>query len=80
MAAQGSLGVNVYVVVPTVDVLIVAGLQVPANPLSDVVGSVGAVLFWHSGPIGVNVGVIWVATTTSIVTTSAHWPLFGVNV
>jgi hypothetical protein len=26
-------------------------------PLVDVVGKVGAVLFWHNGPIAVNVGV-----------------------
>ena len=38
-------GVNVYVVVPAVAVLIVAGLQVPGMPLLDVVGNAGAVLF-----------------------------------
>ena len=36
----------------------VAGLHVPGMPLLDVAGSVGAVLFWQSGPIAVNVGVI----------------------
>jgi hypothetical protein len=51
-------GVNVYVVVPAVAVLIVAGLHVPVIPFVEVVGSVGAVEFWHSGPIAVNVGVI----------------------
>ena len=45
-------------VVPAVAVLIVAGLQVPVIPLVDVVGNAGAVLFWQSGPIAVNVGVI----------------------
>ena len=41
---------NVYVVVPMVDVLIVAGFHVPVMPLLDVVGKGGAVAFWHSGP------------------------------
>ena len=44
-AAQGLVGVNVYVVVPRVVVLITAGLHVPANPLLDVPGNAGAVLF-----------------------------------
>ena len=38
-------GVNVYVVVPAVAVLMVAGLHVPVTPLLDVAGSVGAILF-----------------------------------
>ena len=50
---------KVYVVVPAVAVLIVAGLHVPVTPLLDVVGNTGAVLFWQSGPIAVNVGVTW---------------------
>jgi hypothetical protein len=44
-------GVNVYVVVPVLDVLMVAGFHVPVMPLVDVVGNAGAVAFWHSGPI-----------------------------
>ena len=36
------LGVNVYVVVPIVDVFIVAGLHVPFIPLVDVIGNCGA--------------------------------------
>ena len=39
------LGVNVYVVVPITDELMVAGLQVPVIPLLEVVGKVGAVVF-----------------------------------
>ena len=50
-------GVNVYIVVPVVAVLIVDGAHVPVTPLLDVGGSVGAVEFWHSGPTWVNVGV-----------------------
>ena len=38
-------GVNVYVAVPGVDVLIDAGLHVPLIPLFDVNGKAGAVAF-----------------------------------
>ena len=38
-------GVKVYVVVPTVAVLIVAGLHVPVIPFVEVVGKVGAAAF-----------------------------------
>lgn len=38
-------GVKVYVVVPIIDVLIVAGLHVPVIPLLDVAGNEGAVAF-----------------------------------
>ena len=60
--------------------LIVAGLHVPVMPLFDVAGNVGAVAFWHSGPICVNVGVICEEITTSIVVVAAHCPAFGVKV
>ena len=73
-------GVNVYVVVPAVAVLIVAGFQVPVIPLFDVVGSVGAVLFWQSGPICVNVGIICGLTVMLRVAVVAHCPADGVNV
>ena len=73
-----AVGVNVYV--PLVVVLIIAGLQVPVILLLDVVGSAGAVLFWHNGPIGVKAGVIWLLITISMVTGAAHWPASGVNV
>ena len=65
-------GVNVYVVVPGVVVLIVAGFHVPLIPLLDVVGNVGAVLFWHSGPIAVNVGVICGSMVMLSVAVVAH--------
>ena len=45
-----ALGVNVYVVVPMLVVLMVAGLHVPVMPLFDVVGKAGAAAFWQSGP------------------------------
>lgn len=75
-----AFGVNVYVVVPMVAVLMVAGLHVPVMPLVDVAGNAGAVLFWHSGPICVNVGVICVAITMLMGTLVAHCPAAGVKV
>ncbi|CAM4441155.1 hypothetical protein FLTE109939_13310 [Flavobacterium terrigena] len=39
------LGVNVYVVIPAVLVLIVAGLQIPVMLLFEVANNVGAVAF-----------------------------------
>jgi hypothetical protein len=40
-------GVNVYVAVPRTDVLMLAGLHVPAIPSLDVEGSAGTVVFWQ---------------------------------
>ncbi len=60
--------------------LIVAGVHVPVIPLVDVVGSAGAIEFWHSEPMVLNVGVTSVVTSTSSVTTAAHCPADGVNV
>lgn len=61
-------------------VLIVAGFHVPVTPFDDVVGSAGAVLFWHKGPICVNVGVAPVEMTMFMVAVDPHWPAAGVNV
>jgi hypothetical protein len=60
--------------VPAATVLIVAGFHVPviAGVFVELVDSAGAVLFWHSGPICVNVGIIEVVTTISIVVIAAH--------
>ena len=65
-------GVNAYVIVPTVVVLIVAGAHVPVILLAEVVSNAGATLFWHSGPICANVGIIEEVTTISIVVEVAH--------
>ena len=73
------VAVNVYVIVPVTDVLIVDGFHVPLIPLLDDDGNVGAVLFWQSGPICVNVGVSWAVITMFIVTGTAQ-PAEGVNV
>ena len=73
-------GVNVYTVVPTFVVLIVAGLHVPVIPLLDVVGNAGAPEFWQSGPIAVNVGVTGAVMTMVMVVLVPHWPPLGVKV
>jgi hypothetical protein len=75
-----AVGVKVYVVVPTTDVLIVAGDHVPVMPLLDIAGNTGAAAFRQSEPNGLNVGVIIGVTVTSIVVDVAHWPASGVNV
>lgn len=46
----------------------VDGLQVPVIPFPDTRGRAGATLFKQNGPIGLNVGVSWLATTIFIVT------------
>jgi uncharacterized membrane protein len=75
-------GVKVYVLVPAVKVLIAAGFHVPvtAGLLVELAGNAGGVEFWQRGPIWVNVGVISVVTTISMVTALAHWPALGVKV
>ena len=73
-------GVNVYVAVPDVEVVIVAGLHVPVMPFVEVVGSAGGVLFWHNGPSCVKVGATPEETTIFIVAVDPHWPAAGVNV
>ena len=73
-------GVNVYVVVPIVEVLMVAGDHVPVTPLVEVPGRAGAVLLRQNGPMGLKVGVISGFTVTSMVTGKAHWPASGVKV
>jgi len=66
--------VNVYVVVPTAAVLIIAGDHVPvmAGVLVELVESVGAALFWHSGPIAAKVGVMLLVIVISSVAVTAH--------
>ena len=58
----------------------VAGLHVPVIPLLDVVGNAGAVLFWHSGAIDVNDGVICGLIVMVNDALIAHCPAAGVNV
>ena len=58
----------------------VAGFHVPVTPLLDVAGNAGAVLFWQSGPIALNVGTVGASTVMLSVVVVAHCPLSGVNV
>src|SRR6476620_9888551 len=51
------VGVKVYVVEPSADVLIVAGDHVPVMPLLEVNGNVGAVALRQSGPMASKTGV-----------------------
>ena len=60
--------------------LTVAGLHVPVTPLLDVVGRAGEVLFWHKGPMAVNVGVTCGSIVTLSVAVVAHCPADGVKV
>jgi hypothetical protein len=62
-------------------VLILAGLHVPVMALFELFGREGAVEFWHSGPIWVNVGTIKGGITTIVkVVVEAHCPAVGVKV
>ena len=54
--------------------------HVPVIPLFDVVGKLGAVLFWHKGVCCVNVGEAALFTTILIVVFAAHNPVVGVKV
>ena len=63
---------KVYDLVPAVEVLIVAGFQMPVIPLVEVSGRAGAVLFWQTAPMALNTGVIWLLMVTDIVVVTAH--------
>lgn len=74
-------GVNVAVYEPGVVVVKLAGLQVPVNPSTDVVGKLGATSSLHTGAKVENVGgVVPKPTKRLIVVVLAHCPAFGVNV
>ena len=60
--------------------LTVDGLHVPVTPLSDVVGSIGAVVFAQIAVAMLNVGVTFAVTVIFTVTGNAHKPAVGVNV
>ena len=75
-----AVGVNVYVVVPTLVVLIVAGAQVPVILLVEVVGRPGAVVFCTNGPSWAKAGVTGVVITISMVVVVAPCPAVGVKV
>ena len=73
-------GVKVYVAVPAVLVLIVAGLHVPVIPLVEVMGSVGGAEFWQRAPIALNVGTTGGLIVIFNVAVVAHCPEPCVNV
>ena len=52
----------------------------PVTPFVEVSGNVGAVLFWHNGPIAVNDGVTNGFTVMLSVVLVAHCPALGVKV
>ena len=60
--------------------MLIVGLQVPVMPLVDVVGSTGAVAFWHTAATGANVGIVGAVTVICNVAVVAHCPVAGVKV
>ena len=68
------LGVKVYVVMPTVLVLIVLGFHVPVieGLLMELEGKLGAAPPKHNGPIDANTGVIEFVISMSTVVMVAH--------
>ena len=66
-------------VVPSVEVLMVAGNQVPVIPLLEVAGNAGAVLFRQRGPMASKTGVTEAAMVMDIDPGSAQAPTAGVK-
>ena len=60
--------------------MMVAGIQVPVMPFSDVPGNKPGVAPTQYGPKAVKVGVTFALTTTLMVEAVAHKPAVGVNV
>lgn len=73
-----AFGVKVYVA--DVVLLTVAGSHVPAIPLVDVVGKIGANAPLQNAAMGKNVGAIIGFTIMLILAVLAHCPAFGVKV
>ena len=69
---HGSTGVNVYELVPAVDVFIVAGDQDPVKPLSEVDGSAVGVEPTQNVPNVGNVGVTASVIVICMVTGCPH--------
>ena len=65
---------------PVVVLLTIAGLQVPAIPFVDVVGSIGATAPLQIGAITLKFGNTEGLTVTVSVVGVAHCPTAGVNV
>jgi hypothetical protein len=82
VAQLPAVGVNIYVPVPGTDVLMLAGLHVPAIPSFDIDGSAGTVVFWqYEFAIVVKVGEILPTIVTFKEDGIAQLPVVdGVNV
>jgi hypothetical protein len=63
-----------------VAVLFSAGAHVPVIPLVEVVGNGADAASEQIGATAVNVGVIWLVTTISMVAVVPHCPASGVKV
>ena len=72
-----AVGVKTYV--PSVVLLIVAGIQVPLIPLFETAGSVGAVVPEQKVIVKLNVGVTFGVIVTGTLKGVAHCPVVGVN-
>jgi hypothetical protein len=68
------LGVKVYTDVPTVDVFITAGDQIPVmvGVFAELAGNIPGVVFWQYGPNGVNTGNTGFVMVMVIVAFDAH--------
>jgi F0F1-type ATP synthase membrane subunit c/vacuolar-type H+-ATPase subunit K len=77
VAHNPAVGVNVYTVV---EVLFIAGDQVPVTPLFDVVGNAASGSPLQIGFTCVNVGVVFGVTVIVIVVVGEHNPAVGVKV
>ena len=64
---------------PTVEVEITIGNQLPVIPFFELVGNTGATLFLQRGAITSKTGAIGSLTTTDKLTPVAFCPKFGVN-
>ena len=72
-----AVGVKTYV--PSVVLLIVAGIQVPLIPLSETAGSVGAIAPEQNVVAKLNIGVTFGVTVIGTLNGVAHCPAFGVK-
>lgn len=75
-----ALGVNWNVKVPIEAVDMFGGFQVPEIPFVETAGRAGSDWYWHKGPIGSKVGMIWVEIVISMVVTVPQPPGSGVKV
>lgn len=80
VAHDPATGEKIYVNVPSVEVVICDGDQVPANPLVEVVFRAVGVWFKQNGPTGSKVGSTLSETLTVIFLVAMQEPAFGVKV